>query len=221
MTLSDILKGIFNQKAPVVVPEIVVPPAIMPPSVAEQIGAMNISKSGLAEIAGYEGCCTAPYLDPRVWTFGIGHTAFDGIPNPALMPRGVDSSIEYCFELFQAKIGKYVARVNSAVHVPVTQAQFDALVSFDFNTGAIDKATLTQILNSGASKEEVASHFAGWNHAGGQVVDGLTHRRANEAKLFTTGLYSMHGNVTITTADIYGREMHSHAYEVNALEYIK
>ncbi len=179
------------------------------------IGSMQLSKKGLAEIAGYEGCCTAPYKDSTgVWTFGIGHTHFDGDPNPDLMERGRDMSLEFCFNLFKEKIKKYEDRVNKAVHVQITQSQFDALVSFDYNTGAVNKATLVAKLNAGAGVHDVAQAFLMWNRP-----KEILRRRTNESRLFEYGIYSQDSECTITTANVFGKEYNAHT--INIMEYLE
>jgi GH24 family phage-related lysozyme (muramidase) len=66
---------------------------------------------------------------------------------------------------------------------PTTQAQFDALVSFHYNTGAIGRATLTRRHRAG-DYVGAAREFARWNRAGGRILSGLTRRRAAEAELY-------------------------------------
>ena len=185
------------------------------------IGGMQLSKQGKAEIAGYEGICTAPYKDSvGVWTFGIGCTRSDGPPNPQDMEKGIDHPIEEIFALFQNKIQRYVNEVNSAIHVSVTQQQFDALVSFHYNTGAIGHSSLALSINGGASNDVITHNFMQWTHGGGRVITGLVTRRRNEAKLYTQGVYNNGGMALITTADINGRELVGHARDINVLQYI-
>jgi GH24 family phage-related lysozyme (muramidase) len=142
--------------------------------------AMDISKYGLAEITSYEGVCTAPYLDSGgVWTFGIGHTRFDGIkPIPEHMERGRDLSIEFCFELFQKTIQKYVDGVNKVLTVKVNQAQFDALVSFHYNTGKIGSSTLIKRINAGAKLGMIPIHLLS-EKLDNNVLYARTNRNAN------------------------------------------
>ena len=66
---------------------------------------------------------------------------------------------------------------------PTSQAQFDALVSFHYNTGAIGRATLTRRHRAG-DHAGAAREFARWNRAGGRVLAGLVRRRAAEAALY-------------------------------------
>lgn len=70
-------------------------------------------------------------------------------------------------------------------HVPLTQGQFDALVSFAFNCGslALSTSTLLKKLNSG-DYEGAASEFMRWIHAGGKTITGLQRRRLLEKRLF-------------------------------------
>ena len=69
--------------------------------------------------------------------------------------------------------------------VEVTQNQFDALVSFAFNLGPanLKSSTLLRKVNSG-DVNGAADEFLKWNHAGGQVLAGLTARRNAEKTLF-------------------------------------
>ena len=66
---------------------------------------------------------------------------------------------------------------------PTTQAQFDALVSFHYNTGAIARATLTRLHRAG-DHAGALREFARWNRAGGRVLRGLIRRRAAEAQVY-------------------------------------
>ncbi|MDX1744022.1 MAG: lysozyme, partial [Ruegeria sp.] len=56
---------------------------------------MHLSDRGLLEICEHEGIVPAPYKDSvGVWTFGCGHTAAAGDPDPAEMPRGMPSNLD-------------------------------------------------------------------------------------------------------------------------------
>jgi lysozyme len=55
-------------------------------------------------------------------------------------------------------VQKYADAVNAPLKVPVSQTEFDALVSFHFNTGRIDKASLTKFINAG-DKKTAAKQF--------------------------------------------------------------
>jgi GH24 family phage-related lysozyme (muramidase) len=80
-------------------------------------------------------------------------------------------------------MGAHERNVLKLVTVPLEPWQFDALVSFDYNTGALGKSTLLKKLNAG-DFEGAALEFHRWNKGGGKVLAGLTRRRASEALLF-------------------------------------
>ena len=157
--------------------------------------AMKTSPLGLYAIAKSEGIVPAPYLDPvDVWTFGIGHAETSGLPpRPSQMQRGMPADMDAAFSqavaLFKQRIQTYEAAVNAAVTAPMAQHEFDALVSFHFNTGAIRKASATRVLNEGGPKTEVARRLALYNKAGGRKNQGLVNRRAEENEIFLHGNY--------------------------------
>ncbi|MCX7298870.1 MAG: lysozyme [Rhodobacterales bacterium] len=153
---------------------------------------MTISTRGLLEIAEHEGIVPAPYLDSvGVWTWGIGHTVAAGGPDPAkmhrAMPQDIDKAVIAAIEQFAVDVKGYVARVNEAIHVPLAQHQFDALVSFDFNTGGIHRAKLTAAINAG--EPDAAQHFMGWLRP-----PEIRKRRTAEMSLFRTGDYAANGD---------------------------
>jgi len=74
----------------------------------------------------------------NIWTFGIGHTAAAGAPDPAKLPRGMPADLEAgireAFRLYRTDLAAYEAEVRRAVKVPLAAHEFDALVSFHYNT---------------------------------------------------------------------------------------
>jgi len=156
---------------------------------------MKTSPLGLYAIAKHEGIVPAPYLDPvNVWTFGIGHAETSGLaPNPRHMPKGmpadVERAIHQAFDLFRVIIRDYELGVMRAVKVPLAQHEFDALVGFHYNTGAIAKASATRVLNEGGDRREVVRRLKLYNKAGGKVLRGLVARREEEGRMFLAGDY--------------------------------
>ena len=56
---------------------------------------MQTTDRGNLALVRHEGVVPAPYLDvARVWTFGVGHTAGAGAPDPARMPRGMPADLD-------------------------------------------------------------------------------------------------------------------------------
>ena len=139
---------------------------------------MNIGERGLALIREFEGVRLAAYLaSVGVPTIGYGHTK--GVQ------MGDTCSQEQADQWLKEDCADAEDCVNSAVSVPLTQCEFDALVSFVFNLGcgAFRKSTLLRKLLD-SDYDGAAIEFRKWDKAGGQVLAGLTRRRAAEARLF-------------------------------------
>lgn len=159
---------------------------------------MKISSQGLAEIAAHEGIVTSRYKDSvGVWTIGIGHTVNAGHPDPRVLHR--DLSLKEIMEIFARDIGKFEARVNRAFKQGLSQSQFDAAVSFDFNTGAIHRATWVKQFNAGHIKSARKS-FMNWR----KPVE-IIPRRQKECNLFFDGKYSGNGMVNTYPATSSGK----------------
>ncbi len=147
-----------------------------------------IGPDGIALIKRFEGCAKRrtdglieAYPDPGTggapWTIGWGATG------PGIGPGTVWTQAE-CDARLAADLRRYAGEVADTLgSAPTSQAQFDALVSFHYNTGAIARATLTRKHVAG-DFAEAAREFARWNRAGGRVLPGLTARRAAEAELY-------------------------------------
>lgn len=166
---------------------------------------MKTSPQGVIAIAVHEGLVPAPYRDSvGVWTYGVGHTKGAGDPDPAAMDKAMPNgqamtdAIAHAIKLFAEDLGKYEARVNRAVNVPLSQHQFDALVSFDFNTGGIFKAKLTESLNAG-DYQKAGERFMGW-----LKPPEIRGRRTQEMNLFLKGTYPT-SDVPIWGTDGNGR----------------
>ena len=149
------------------------------------------------EIVAHEAIVLTPYKDSvGVWTIGVGHTAAAGPPDPKTVKS---LTIRQCFKLFRNDIRTVVKEVNAAIKAGVTQAEFDALVSFHFNTGGISQAALTDSLNAG-DKTKAAEEFMNWSKP-----PEIIPRRKKEQKLFATGVYSGGGKATVYPADANGK----------------
>lgn len=137
------------------------------------------SEKCAALVREFEGCRLTPYQDVvGVLTVGYGHV----VP-----PEMQDTTITqpWANELLLADLAKSAAAVNRLVKVPVTQNEFDALVSFTFNLGEghLAGSTLLKLLNAG-DKDGAADEFVKWSKAGGKTVAGLLRRRSAERQLF-------------------------------------
>lgn len=164
---------------------------------------MQTSDRGLLALIRHEGVVPGPYLDVKdIWTFGIGHTAAAGPPDPARMTRGMpadlDAGIHEAFRLFRADLATYEVEVLRTVKVPLAPHEFDALVSFHYNTGGIAKAALTRHLNAG-NRAAAAAAFMGWLRPA-----AVRSRREAERDLFARGRYPT-GTIPVWDVDRNGR----------------
>ncbi len=160
---------------------------------------MRTSDRGIAALAVHEGIVPFPYLDSEgIWTVGIGHTAGAGFPDPSILPRGQRIDMIELLGWFRRDLRMFEDRVRRAVKVPLAQHEFDALVSFDFNTGGVHQAALTRFLNQG-DRVSAAEAFLNWMRPA-----SLAGRRREEKRLFETGQYPA-GLVPVWRADDRGK----------------
>lgn len=151
---------------------------------------MRTSPQGVAFLASHEGIVPGPYLDSvGVWTFGIGHTAAAGAPYPVNMDRGMpgdlDAALTEVFAVFRRDLARYEAEVAAAIgRTPCAQHEFDAAVSFHYNTGAIGRAAWVDLWKSSRKPEAARSMVINWRKPA--AIEG---RRKAEADLFLTGAY--------------------------------
>lgn len=144
-------------------------------------GALALSAAGAAFISSHEGLRLDAYLDPvGIPTICTGST--DGVR------LGQLATFEQCNALLlrdTTHAGEAVARCT---HVAITQAQYDALVSFAFNVGggAYCSSTLARKLNAGDCWG-AGAQFPRWSYAKGRRLPGLERRRAEERTAFETG----------------------------------
>jgi len=141
---------------------------------------LRLSADGLHEIKRFELLRLDAYRDKGgVWTIGWGDT------------RGVKEgdriTIEEADRRLAARVSEYEAVVNAAVKIPLTQRQFDALVSFTYNvgTGHFRSSTLLQLLNSN-DITAAAEQFCRWIHVKGAIDGDLVRRRFVEVIRFLT-----------------------------------
>lgn len=149
---------------------------------------MKTSDRGIAALLMHEGIVPGPYRDSvGVWTVYAGHTASAGAPDPRSMPRGmpadIRTAIDEAFRIFRLDLERYERRVRGAITVPLKQHEFDAAVSFDFNTGGIFSAEWVRSLNAG-NRELAAAQIMNWSKP-----KEIIPRRAAEQRLFNYGAY--------------------------------
>lgn len=143
---------------------------------------LSISLAGILAIQGYEGTRQVAYYDSvRVPTICTGSTKNVYI--------GQKATLRECEQRLQEDTTYAGKGVAKAVHVRLTQGQYDALVSFVFNIGgtAFGKSTFVRKLNAAVGSTEcraAASEILRWDKAKGKRLRGLTERRQGEYRDF-------------------------------------
>ncbi len=150
----------------------------------------NVSKDCIGLIKKFEGLhkvkedgLVHSYRCPAgKWTIGYG--SCKGVRS------GMKITVKEAEDLLIEDIKEHQKAIFRYVEVPLTQGQFDALVSFVFNLGAgsFKNSTLLKKLNKGLY-DEVPEQLLRWNKARveGKLkpLRGLTRRRAAEAAIFS------------------------------------
>lgn len=135
---------------------------------------MKTGQAGLNLIKQYEGCKLNAYKCPAgIWTIGYGHTS--GVTaGQKITQEQADAYLIADVAKFETNVNKYYDKYKW------NQNEFDALVSFAFNIGSIDKLTA----NGTRERSIIAEKILLYNKAAGKVLSGLTKRRAAERELF-------------------------------------
>jgi lysozyme len=156
---------------------------------------MKVSQKCIQQIKIDEGVRNKPYQCPALlWTVGVGHVID---PNHAKVPladrkalpipAGWDRvlSADEIDDILRKDLARFEAGVLRLIKVPLTQGQFDALVSFSFNVGLgnLQNSTLRMKVNR-EEFEAAAEQFLVWTKAGGKVLPGLVKRRTHEKEMF-------------------------------------
>lgn len=157
---------------------------------------MKTSLKGILAILEEEALVLSTYKDSKgVLTIGVGHTAAAGgvAPKP-----GNRMTIEQAISLFASDLTKFERRVEKSVGILAVH-QNDALVSFDFNTGAIDGGSLDEKIKANDFNAAMDA-LQQYKKSGGRVLPGLVKRRARERAMFERGEYP-----EVTHIKIYDR----------------
>jgi len=143
---------------------------------------MQASPAAIDLIKRFESLRLEAYLCPAgVWTIGWGHTA-------GVCP-GMRITEAQAEAFLRGDIAQVESSLSSAIRVPLTQGQHDALVSLCFNlrggAWSLSKIAprLVAKLDSGDGAG-AADELLDINRSGGVVLPGLTRRRQAERELF-------------------------------------
>lgn len=147
---------------------------------------MQTSRAGIDLIKKHEGLRLDWYFCPaNKPTIGYGHVI---LAHEQHLKAGPITEAQ-AEAILRSDLQKFEKSILRLLEVPVTQYQFDALVSFTFNVGpaALSRSTLLRKLNAG-DEEGAAKEFNKWIWAtvNGEKrkLTGLARRRVDEASLF-------------------------------------
>lgn len=146
----------------------------------------KLSSVGKELIKSFEGLSLNSYLCPAgVWTIGYGTTVIKGVP----VSKDMKITKEEADKLFDEDVKQFETVVNELVKVPLTQNQFDALVSFVYNIGSGNFSASSVLIFLNKSEYLVAAdRILKWIYVtkGRKKVisNGLVVRRNKEKKLF-------------------------------------
>jgi len=142
---------------------------------------MKTSEHGIELIKAHEGLRLEAYPDPgsggEPWTIGYGSTKH--------VHPGMRITKEQAHDMLVADLSIYEAAVNHAVHVSISQNEFDALVSFVYNVGVrnfLGSSVLRRLNNHDLAG--AADALLMWDKASHHVMAGLHKRREDERNLF-------------------------------------
>ena len=154
---------------------------------------MRLSSEGIALIKGFEGLELSAYRDKAgVYTIGYGSTRYhDGKP---VRPGDRLANEAQASAIFSNTLAQYEDAVNKGITVPLSQHQFDALVSLAYNEGAgvMHGTTIARKLNR-KDYTGAANQFLVWDKITDPatnlkvVCEDLVDRRAKERAYFLTG----------------------------------
>lgn len=180
---------------------------------------MKTSSNGLNIIKKYEGLILYSYDDAKpsnnnkisvgqkaigTLTIGWGHTNAAGLPR---VYPGQTITKTQADQMLVNDLIPVENQVSQLVKVPLTQNQFDALVSFQYNTGSLGKSSALRLLNEG-KYTEAADALLLYNkgRVNGRLVPmkGLVTRRNEEKKLFLTPDSKFSNAGTIATGTVAG-----------------
>jgi len=146
---------------------------------------MKLNQKGYDIIKSFEGLKLKPYLcSAKVPTIGYGNTFYEN--NVKVKMSDAPITKQRAEDLLKLNADRFASKVLNLVKKPITQNQFNALVSFAYNvgSGALASSTLLRKVNVNPNDVTIRNEFLKWNKAGGVAVQGLTNRRIKEAELY-------------------------------------
>jgi len=167
-------RGVFNET-------LAAANASLPPAAQKELDKVplpsTVDAAGVDFVARFEGVHLKAYLDTDgTWTIGYGHTGPDVF-------AGEEITLDMAKQLLAADLKAANDAVDSAITVPISQNQRDALLSFIRNVGAgiFKKSSIPTLINSGQF-DKVPEQLRKW--VGSPPRLGLQERREREIDLW-------------------------------------
>ena len=151
---------------------------------------MKPSKNFYDMAKGFEGLKLSAYYDPATGglpiTIGYGSTFKKDGTRFKITDKITLQEAEDLFEWDGQT--KAIVVTGLFPKTILTQNQFDAVLDFAYNTGCgkFAGSTLYKLIKVIPNDPAIPAEFGKWVHAGGKVLTGLIHRRAEEVKLYLT-----------------------------------
>ena len=146
---------------------------------------MRLDQKGYDLIKSFEGLSLKPYkCSAGVPTIGYGSTYYENGIKVQMSDAPITGARAEI--LLKNVADRFAQKVANLIKKPVTQNQFNALVSFAFNvgSGALASSTLLKLVNENPNNALISKEFLKWNKANGKTIQGLTNRRKKESALF-------------------------------------
>ncbi len=159
---------------------------------------MQTSTKGRADIKLHEGEVLKAYRCPAgIWTIGVGLTSASGVvkvtPGMVITREESDRLLTKALNLnYEPRVAKAMNHTLGSKVVRPKQHEFDAGVSFDFNTGAIHRASWVKAWIA-QNWIDTEARMKLWTKGGGKVLPGLVRRREDEFQMLRRGLYASQG----------------------------
>lgn len=146
---------------------------------------MKVSKKCLDIIKEFEGFMAKPYIcSGGKATIGYGSTFYKDGKKVTMKDKEI--TVAEAESLLEFQVNKFAEGVLKSVSKPLTQNQFDALVSFCYNVGLgnFRISTMRKLINENPNNPKIADNFMLWTLANGKRLNGLVRRRQAESDLY-------------------------------------
>lgn len=129
------------------------------------------------------------WLTAQVDTIGTGKPVTACYGETEGVTLGEHFTEAQCTAMLKAKLPRYNAEISRCIHVPISDKERAAYISFSYNIGSAGfcRSSAAADLNRG-DHVGACNALMQWTRAGGRVVKGLVNRRNAERKLCLDGL---------------------------------